>query len=161
MHRSISWSSCSEPGIECEREREECRLVRIRGQLERAQCLNVTIPFLYVRASNTSIVSMTIRNGVSDVIAVEPESYVHLVNNLTRVSVFARDSGTEDPAFAASNQVFGSLSVFGDVPSGNVRLVPGTQVPAGASIEGLGRCTTDLDGKLRNLTSPTPGAFER
>jgi hypothetical protein len=90
-----------------------------------------------------------------------PESYVHLVNNLTRVPVLARDSGREDPAFASSNKVLGSLNELEDVPSGNARLVPGAQVPPGASIATLGRCATDLDGKLRNLTSPTPGAFER
>jgi hypothetical protein len=67
----------------------------------------------------------------------------------------------EDPAYAASTQLFGSLSDFDDVASGNVRLSPGASVPDGASIAGLSRCGTDLDGTPRNLTSPTVGAFER
>ncbi len=88
-------------------------------------------------------------------------SYVHLANNLLEQPTFLRDSATQDPAWSASNQTYAATTDFMNAAGNDLHLASGAPEIAAPSIAGLGKCTTDADGKPRNLAAPTPGAYER
>jgi hypothetical protein len=88
------------------------------------------------------------------------DTYVHLINNFTTQAPLQRDLGTQDDAWASSNQTVTSFAQFVDPAPGDLRPAAGETFPTGADISGLGACTHDVLGRPRDLVSPTVGAFE-
>ena len=71
------------------------------------------------------------------------------------------NSGTQDPAYASSNVPYQATTDFVDATNGDLHLSATAMETAGASIDGLAKCQTDADGKMRPLMTPLPGAYER
>jgi hypothetical protein len=88
-------------------------------------------------------------------------TYVHLVNNLNEQLPASRDAGGQDAAYSASNVVYAAESDFVDPHAGDLHLSATAAESSGTSIEGLGLCDVDADGKPRNLAAPTVGSYER
>jgi hypothetical protein len=90
-----------------------------------------------------------------------PGTYVHLVNNLVEQLPASRDAGAQDATYSASDVAYAAESDFVDPHGGDLHLSATAAEGAGASIEGLGMCGSDADGKPRNLAAPVVGAYER
>jgi hypothetical protein len=80
-------------------------------------------------------------------------TYVHLVNNLLAADPLARDGGAIDPA--STNVRYASETDFLNAAAGDLRL--SQPIGLGAPIA---QCLTDAAGKPRNMSAPTPGAYE-
>ena len=89
------------------------------------------------------------------------DTFAHLVNNLVEQLPAARDSGVEDPAYAASDVVYAGATDFVDPHGGNLHLAATAPESSGASIQGLELCESDADGIARPLDAPTVGAYQR
>ena len=88
-------------------------------------------------------------------------TFVHLVNNLVEAAPASRDAGTQDPVYASSNVQYMGTSDFVDPLTGDLHLSATAMETAGTSIDGLAKCQTDADGKMRPLAAPLVGAYER
>ncbi|HEV7557551.1 MAG TPA: hypothetical protein VGO00_18935, partial [Kofleriaceae bacterium] len=87
-----------------------------------------------------------------------PDTNAHIINNLVETLPTARDGAAADGL--TSDVTYGAGTDFVD-PHADLHLSPTATEAAGESIAGLGVCATDADGKPRDPTQPTVGAYER